>query len=124
MTAIRSFTDLVVWRKAFELCVDVYRATEPFPDRERYGLSAELRKTARSVISNIAEGHARRSTAAYIHFLDIAGGSAAELENQLYLARALNYLDEESSLRTVTALKEVARMLNGLKHRLRVRARP
>lgn len=62
MRAIRTFRDLVVWQKAFELCVDVYRITELYPDRERYGMIAELRKTARSVLYNIAEGHKRFST--------------------------------------------------------------
>lgn len=121
MVAIRSFTDLVVWRKAFELCLDLYRATEEFPERERYGLSSELRKTARSITYNIAEGHARRSTAEYVHFLDISDGSAAELETQLYLSRALGYIDEQASTLLLKRLKEVQRMLGRLKERLRAR---
>jgi four helix bundle protein len=113
------------WRKAFELCVDVYRATEGFPGHERYGIMIELRKTARSVIYNIAEGHQRSSTLEFIRFLQISLGSAAELETQLLLARALGYLDEQAHELLVQRLKEVDRMLAGLQQSLRRRtARP
>ena len=76
---IKSFKDLIVWQKAFELCLQLYRVTRLLPAEERFGLSLELRKTSRSVVCNIAEGHRRRSTAEYARFLDIASGSAAEL---------------------------------------------
>ncbi len=69
MTAVRTFHDLVVWRKAFELCLDVYRITASFPAHEKYGITSELRKTVRSVAYNIAEGHRRSSTLEYIRFL-------------------------------------------------------
>jgi four helix bundle protein len=121
LKTIRSFTDLVVWRKAFELCLDVYRITEGFPDRERYGMIGELRKTARSVLYNIAEGHKRASTREYIRFLDITSGSAAELETQFYLSRALMYLDDQGSDLLLTRLKEIQRMLAALTHRLKER---
>ncbi len=84
---IQSFKDLIVWQKAFQLCLDIYRGTHAFPTEERFGLTAELRKTSRSDIYNIAEGHKRRSTTEYLRFLDIASGSRAEL--LAALARAL-----------------------------------
>ena len=118
---IRTFRDLVVWRRAFALCVEVYRLTEAFPNCERFGLSAELRKTARSVMYNIAEGHRRRSTLEYVRFLDIARGSAGELETQLLLAQALGYLDRNASLDLLNALAEIDRMLSTLMRRLRDR---
>jgi four helix bundle protein len=125
VSGIRTFHDLVVWRKAFELCLDVYRATESFPRHEKFGIISELRKTARSVAYNIAEGHRRFTTVEYIRFLDIAHGSAAELETQLFLSRALSYLDEPSADILVRRLQEIERMLAGLKQRLRARlARP
>jgi four helix bundle protein len=68
---VRTFRDLVVWQRAFELVVAVYRASEALPVQERYGLTAELRKTARSIAYNIAEGHRRTSTTEYMRFLDI-----------------------------------------------------
>jgi four helix bundle protein len=112
---------LVVWRKAFELCLDVYRLTELFPARERYGMIPELRKTARSVLYNIAEGHKRFSTLEYVRFLDIADGSAAELETQFYLSKALSYLDDQSWDMLVRRLLEIERMLAALKRSLRKR---
>ena len=121
MSAVRTFHDLVVWRKAFELCLDVYRVTASFPSHEKYGITSELRKTSRSVPYNIAEGHRRRSTLEYIRFLDIAHGSAAELETQLYLSRALTYLDEQGTDVLLQRLFEVERMLTALKRSLRFR---
>ena len=82
---IRTFKDLLVWQKAMRLSVEVYRLTRNYPDHERYGLTAETRKTSRSVPYNIAEGHKRKSTADYIRFLSIAAGSAAELETRSFL---------------------------------------
>jgi four helix bundle protein len=120
---IRTFKDLVVWQKAFELCLLLYRATRSFPSEERFGLTAEVRKTARSVAYNIAEGHRRRSTTEYVRFLDIAAGSAAELETQLLLARDLGYF-EDADARSVLALHgEVERMLASLARTLAERAR-
>jgi four helix bundle protein len=92
--AVRTFKDLLVWQKAMQLSVEVYRLTKTYPGHERYGLTAETRKTSRSVPYNIAEGHQRGSTAEYIRFLGIAAGSAAELETQLLLADRLGYLKE------------------------------
>ena len=94
---IRTFKDLLVWQKAFDLCVEVYRFSGEFPRLELYGLSSELRKTARSVVCNIAEGHKRRSTLEYIHFLRISAGSSAELESQILLSERLGYLKQETA---------------------------
>jgi four helix bundle protein len=121
MSGVRTFHDLVVWRKAFELCLDVYRVTTSFPAHEKYGITSELRKTARSVPYNVAEGHRRQSTLEFIRFLDIAHGSAAELETQLYLSRALTYLDEQGTDVLLQRLFEVERMLTALKRSLRLR---
>jgi four helix bundle protein len=81
----------------------------------------ELRKTARSVLYNIAEGHKRSSTLEFIRFLDIADGSAAELETQFYLSQALSYVDDQSSLMLVRRLLDIERMLAALKRSLRRR---
>ena len=119
---IRTFRDLLVWQKAFELCLEVYRVTDAFPRHERYGLAADLRKTARSIPYNIAEGHRRTSTLEYVRFLDIACGSAAELETQFLLGQALGYTDEKLSPRLLAALAEVERMLAALMRKLREKA--
>ena len=113
-TQIRTFKDLLVWQKAIDVSVEVYHLTRSFPSQERYGLTAETRKTSCSVPTNIAEGHKRGSTAEYIRFLGIAAGSAAELETQLLLAGRLGYL-KGNRAETVLALHaEVERMLDSL----------
>ena len=118
---VRTFRDLVVWQKAFALCVELYGVTRQFPTEERFGLSAETRKTARSVACNIAEGHRRRSTTEFLRFLDIASASAAELETQLLLAAALGYLPSQAPL---DHLREVDRMLSSLIHAVRKKLAP
>ena len=111
---IRTFKDLIVWRKAFDLVVEVYRLSGEFPKHELYGLSSELRKTARSIVCNIAEGHKRWSTREYIHFLRISAGSAAELETQIMLAIRLGYFQSDAALRIAEMLSEIIRLLDAL----------
>ncbi len=118
---IKSFKDLLVWQKAMRLSVEVYRLTSDYPSHERYGLTAETRKTSRSVPYNIAEGHKRKSTADYIRFLSIAAGSAAELETQLLLADRLGYLKEGAGEVVLALHAEVERMLEALIRSLRAR---
>jgi four helix bundle protein len=109
-----SYRDLIVWQKALALCCDVYKATRGFPSEERCGLTAEARKTARSVVSNIAEGHRRHSTAEYIRFLRIARGSGAELETQIILASRLTYLEDRPANALLAGADEIERMLVAL----------
>lgn len=77
------------------LCTAIYELTENFPDREKFGLSAQLRRAAVSVPSNIAEGAARNSRADFANFIRIARGSLAEIETQLLIAQRLNYLGQD-----------------------------
>jgi four helix bundle protein len=116
MTAppIRTFKDLLVWQKAMDLSVEVYHLTKNYPSHERYGLTAETRKTSRSVPYNIAEGHKRGSTPEYIRFLGIAAGSAGELETQLLLAGRLGYLKQGTAEGVLALHAEVERMLDAL----------
>jgi len=88
---IASYRDLDVWNRAMELVVACYRVTGEFPRTEELGLKAQLRRAATSVPSNIAEGHGRSSTGAYLRHLSIAHGSLMELETQLDIARRLKY---------------------------------
>ncbi len=89
MAPIRSYRDLDAWKLSMELAEGCYRFTESFPKSEMFGLAAHIRKSAVSIPSNIAEGHNRRSRAAYASFIGIAMGSQAELETQIELARRL-----------------------------------
>jgi four helix bundle protein len=78
---ITSFHDLEVWREAVELSIDCYKLTDRFPRAERFGLTSQIRRSAVSIASNIAEGHARKARGVYRHHVKIALGSEAELEN-------------------------------------------
>ena len=108
----KTFRDLIVWRKSIELATTAYRATECFPDAERYGLTSQMRRAAVSIPSNIAEGNARQGRADYIRFLTIARGSLAELETQLVIAHKLCFLAEKEPL--MEPLREVDRLLQAL----------
>ena len=86
-----SFRDLIVWQRAMQLTVSIYRLTQGFPREEMYGLTSQIRRSAVSVPSNIAEGHGRLNTGEYRQFLSIARGSNFELQTQLEIARALEF---------------------------------
>jgi len=87
------YSELIVWQKSMDLVADIYRSTALFPVEERFGLASQSRRAAVSIPSNIAEGHGRKSTGAYVNFLSIAYGSLMELETQIQIAARLNYLD-------------------------------
>src|ERR1044072_5891448 len=79
-TVIRSHRDLIVWQKAIDFVVTVYRATESFPKAETYGLTSQIRRAVTSVPANIAEGQGRRLPKEFVHFLSNARGSLWELD--------------------------------------------
>ena len=87
---------LDLWQEAMTLVEIVYACSSHFPKTERFGLTAQVRRAAVSVPSNIAEGAARRSTSEYRRFLSIARGSLSELDTQLQIARRLGYMDSEA----------------------------
>lgn len=110
----QGFKDLKVWQKAMKLAVTVYELTKPFPKEELYGLTSQLRGSAISIPSNIAEGQGRLNPGEFKQFLGVARGSNFELQTQLELAQALKYGD---SVRIDSAMKdshEVGRMLYAL----------
>jgi len=101
---IRSFRDLKVWQKGIELVKEIYKITQHFPFEERYGLSAQMRRSAISVPSNIAEGFRRKYAKEHKQFLNIALGSCAELETQIVIAKELQYINKEEDKRVLDAL--------------------
>jgi four helix bundle protein len=116
MSTLTSHKDLLVWQKSVALASKVYNATSELPDDERYGLTRQIRRSAVSVASNIAEGAARGRRAEFIHFLNIARGSLTELETQVLIAANLQMLN--SQLRLEEDILEVGRMLTALIRRL------
>jgi four helix bundle protein len=111
---VGDFRELRVWRKAHELALALYRATESFPVAERYGLVAQLRRAGASIQSNLAEGCGRNSDRELARFAKISLGSASEAEYQILLARDLGYLPPEKHTALVGQIKEVRRMLASL----------
>ena len=108
-TAARTFRDLVVWQKAHEFVLAVYRLTASFPDREKFGLSHQMRRAAVSIPANIAEGFGKRSQAEKARFLNIAEGSLEECRYYLILTHDLGYGQTDSLMIT---LEETSRLLN------------
>lgn len=111
---VESYKKLIVWQKAVELVVEIYEITEKFPKTETYGLTSQIRRSAVSVPSNIAEGQYRRTGKDYIQFLRIAFGSGAEIETQLIIAKKLPQMKTLDYSRADSLLEEVMKMLNAL----------
>jgi four helix bundle protein len=109
-----NFRELVVWSRAQDLALAVYRSTNTFPKEERYGITAQMRRAAVSVSSNIAEGCGRQGDREFARFLQIARGSVRELECQLLLSRDLGYLPPAVHAKLDADSQDISRMLNGL----------
>jgi four helix bundle protein len=96
---IKHYRELIVWQKAVELVVVIYRITTKFPHAENYGLTSQIRRAAISIPSNIAEGQGRNTTRDFIHFLSVAHGSLKEMETQVIISQRLGFIeDKETSL--------------------------
>ncbi|HJO82223.1 MAG: four helix bundle protein [SAR202 cluster bacterium] len=115
----RDFRSLSAWQKSHELVMDVYRSTSGFPPSEQYGLTSQIRRSAVSIPSNIAEGCGRGGEAEFARFFQIALGSASELEYQLLLASELKYLPQEDHERLSSHTIEVKKMLTAFIRRIR-----
>jgi four helix bundle protein len=119
---MEDFKDLKVWTKAHALTLVVYRRTRVFPREEMYGLTSQLRRAAASIGANIAEGCGRRCDGEMKRFLQIARGSASELEYHFLLARDLQLLDNDEFRNLEGKVVEVQRMLASLVQRLQASA--
>ncbi|NBC67300.1 MAG: four helix bundle protein [Bacteroidetes bacterium] len=111
---MRNFRNLSVWGKSHKLTLNVYKSTASFPKEELYGLVSQIRRSASSVPSNIAEGCGRNTQSQLAHFLNIALGSASELEYQLLLARDLDFVTEQIFKELTSQVIEIKRMLTSL----------
>ncbi len=115
---MRDFRQLKVWEKAHHFTLCVYRVTKNFPSDERFGLTSQLRRSASSVPTNIAEGCGRNSERELARFMSIAAGSASEVEYQLLLARDLKYIQIETYREISQQLSEIKKMLNSFIQKL------
>jgi len=112
--SIRSYKDLVAWQRAYAVGLAVYRLTKSFPSDERFALTSQIRRSAISIASNIAEGYGRGSQKDYVRFLRVARASLMELETQLQFARDLGYLPEAGFSEISSKIDEAAKPLSGL----------
>ncbi len=108
----KNYKDLIVWQKSINLAILVFQATKRFPKEELFGIVSQLRRSAYSIPSNIAEGYCRGRRLEYKHFLHIAYGSAAELETQLIISSKINMLSESEFKNLTALLTEILKMLN------------
>lgn len=108
---MKNFKDLKVWQKSHSLTLTVYKATAAFPKEEVYGLTSQIRRACASIPANIAEGCGRGSEADFSRFLQIAMGSASELEYHLLLSHDLGLLKDDAYQQMENDVCEVKRML-------------
>ncbi|RKS89650.1 four helix bundle protein [Flavobacterium limicola] len=100
--------DLEVWKKSMDLVETIYKLTQTFPDSEKFGLTSQMRRSAVSIPSNIAEGSARKGDKELIHFLYIALGSLSELDTQYTIAVRINYTSKEENIENqITDVKKI-----------------
>jgi four helix bundle protein len=113
-TKIKNFTDLNAWKEAHKLVLLVYKLTKLFPKEEQFGLTNQIRRAVVSVTSNIAEGFSRSSYKEKSQFYSIALGSLTEVQNQLLIARDLEYLPKDQFPEIAIVTVTVNKLLNGL----------
>ena len=110
----KSFKDLIVWQKSYDLVKDVYQLTKEFPKCETYGLSSQMRRSAVSIPSNISEGYGRQYNKEYKQFLSVSYGSLCELETQYLLSIDLGYVRDDIHVKLL--MREVGSMLYRMIH--------
>lgn len=102
--------DLKIWQKALDLTTEVYKATADFPSEEKFGITSQIRRSAVSVPSNIAEGAGRNSSKEFSRFMSIANGSALELQTQLIISNRLNLISNDTLKSLLSSLDEIQKM--------------
>lgn len=108
------FKELEVWKSSRIFCKSIYETTANFPDNEKFGFVSQLRRASISIASNIAEGASRRSNKDFFRFLEIAIGSAYEIETQILIAKDLDFIKKEESRELLKELESIIKMLSRL----------
>ena len=111
---LKSYKDLKVWQRSYQLCLEIYKRTKAFPEEEKYGLTSQLRRAAVSVPSSISQAHVRKTTPEHIQFWYIAYGSVCEIETQIFLSGDLGYISNARLEMLIQGIREVERMLREL----------
>jgi four helix bundle protein len=107
---MHNFKELKIWQKALELSVDVYKVTALFPKEDKFGLISQIKRSAVSIPSNIAEGAGRNSVKEFLYFLSVANGSSYELQTQLLISNKLNFLKDDLLESMLNELDEIQKM--------------
>ena len=119
MDKVKSYGDLKVWQKSMALVTDVYKVTSKLPSEEKFGLQSQIRRSAVSIPSNIAEGHNRWYRKEFLHHLSISYGSLAELETQLLITVELRFIKHDEVQSIFEKTSEIGKMINGLRKKLK-----
>lgn len=112
---MKTYRDLIVWKKAYIFTIEVYRATQQFPKEEMYGLTSQIRRATVSITSNIAEGFGRSGAKEKDQFYAFAHGSLYEVESQLFISKGIGYLTDNEHDKLLLQIEEVSRLLQGLR---------
>lgn len=115
---MKTFRDLKVWHKAHQIVLKIYKITKNFPTEEKFGLTAQIRRSASSIPTNIVEGFKRRSKKEYAYFLNLADSSLEETKYQIILAFDLKYITETDFKQLEESCNEIGKMLYGLQNKL------
>lgn len=113
-TKIKSFTDLIAWKEAHQLVLEIYGITKNFPKEERFGLTNHVRRAAVSISSNIAEGFSRNSQKEKVQFYRTSLGSLTETQNQLLIARDVGFLSKDEFTKIADRSVVISKLINGL----------
>lgn len=111
---MKTYRDLLVWQKAIAFVTQIYKSVKAFPTEELYGLTSQIKRSAVSIPSNIAEGYGRKSKNDYIRFLQIAMGSIFEMQTQLEISKNLEFLSVNRFNELYESSREIERMLSSM----------
>lgn len=115
---MKDFKKQEVWRRSHQLTLEIYKVSQQFPKEEIYGLTSQIRRAVSSIPTNIAEGCGRRTNSELANFLNIASGSASELEYEILLAKEIGYITQEQYEVWTKEIEEIRSMLAAYMHRL------
>lgn len=117
---MHQFKELEIWKRSRKFCSEIYKVTSRFPSDEKFGLTNQLRRASVSVPSNIAEGSSRNSNKDFSRFLEIAIGSAYEIETQILIASDLGFITLTESEKLVNELAEIVKMISRFRSTLKI----